>query len=138
MKNFKARVWDNNKKKMIYDFEITSDGGIGYTDMFENYHPLEDVELMLYVGREDINNEKIFEGDIVKLIDVYNYTESIGKIVHIESNASFMVEGVEDRRRIEYYTFSDLSRFSIELEVIGNIFENSELLEQYLKGEEND
>jgi len=85
-----------------------------------------DVELIQYTGIKDKNGKEIFKDDIVKLIDIDD-SESIGIIVHIESNASFEVKEINEDG-IDYYSFSDLSRCEVKIEVIGNIFENPELL----------
>jgi len=71
-----------------------------------------------YVGIKDINKEDIYNGDIIKNIK----TGNTGKIIYSSKNASFEIEMINDNRfhyRIDWFD---------DIKVIGNIYENKELL----------
>ena len=119
MKEIKFRVWDNDLEIMSYsDAEIFitfSDDGIciGY----EIDDEIDDYELMQYIGLKDKNGEEIYEGDIVKFFE-YKVIDNIvlpEEIVIIKD----IREGCDALRPSQY------------MEVIGNIYENPELLEKY-------
>ena len=122
MKDIKFRVWDNernamfNSKSVDIDFfegkiEITSDT-IRYDEVYTD--EIKDFELMQYVGCKDKNNKEIYEGDIVKT------KEHIGQIIY--SKGMFFIDVKEDF----YLPIYNVSEF---MEVIGNIYENPDLLD---------
>ena len=119
MKEIKFRVWDNDLEIMSYsDAEIFitfSDDGIciGY----EIDDEIDDYELMQYIGLKDKNGEEIYEGDIVKLFEY----KVIDNIVLPEE-----IVTINDIRK-----GCDTLRPSQYMEVIGNIYENPELLKKY-------
>ena len=119
MKEIKFRVWDNDLEIMSYsDAEIFitfSDDGIciGY----EIDDEIDDYELMQYIGLKDKNGKEIYEGDMVKLFEY----KVIDNIVLPEE-----IVTINDIRK-----GCDTLRPSQYMEVIGNIYENPELLEKY-------
>ena len=113
MKEIKFRIWDKENKKMINLGRIDiADGSCKPTifgDVFYDYW--NDVELMQYTGLKDKNGVEIYEGDIVETEDYY-----VGNKI--------MVKG---RKQI-----IDDIRFCgklIPCKVIGNVYENPELVE---------
>ena len=121
MKDIKFRVWDNernamfNSKSVDIDFfegkiEITSDT-IRYDEVYTD--EIKDFELMQYVGCKDKNNKEIYEGDIVKT------KKHIGQIIY--SKGMFFIDVKGDF----YLPIYNVSEF---MEVIGNIYENPELI----------
>ena len=122
MRDIKFRVWDNernamfNSKSVDIDFfegkiEITSDT-IRYDEVYTD--EIKDFELMQYVGCKDRNNKEIYEGDIVKT------KEHIGQIIY--SKGMFFIDVKGDF----YLPIYNVSEF---MEVIGNIYENPDLLD---------
>ena len=122
MRDIKFRVWDNernamfNSKSVDIDFfegkiEITSDT-IRYDEVYTD--EIKDFELMQYVGCKDKNNKEIYEGDIVKI------KEHIGQIIY--SKGMFFIDVKGDF----YLPIYNVSEF---MEVIGNIYENTDLLD---------
>lgn len=68
-----------------------------------------------FTGLHDKNNIKIYEGDIVK------YENMTGKIMFL--NGSFVMSDFEENEEWE------LGIINEEIEVVGNIYDNPELLE---------
>lgn len=114
------RVWDKEEKKMIYDAEHTYDN---YPVNISSFGVILDCpslyNVMQYTGKKDINSRRIFEKDIVSFCTL-NGTERIGRVKYYEDGASFLI--IAEGRYAEY-----LNNVS-DLEVIGNIHENKELL----------
>ena len=86
----------------------------GYEEEFEVY--LHEVELMQYTGLKDKNGKEIYEGDIVK-------TEVIGVGLR---DCKVIYDDYEQRFMAVYGTTK--IKLSDSMEVIGNIYENPELL----------
>ncbi|WP_035052856.1 YopX family protein [Carnobacterium pleistocenium] len=90
----------------------------------EVWFELEDLELLQYTGLKDANDVEIYEGDIVCFTtEIYidgvyverNYIEYVNY-----RNSSFCLDGL---------LLADISDTDDEIEVVGNIYENPELLE---------
>ncbi len=137
MRIIKYRAWRTDEKYMV-----TSDVGAltalrncygnkglaeqaGFSNIDNQPNPDRFI-LMQYTGRKDINDKEIFEGDIVSFDDCTS-TESgycergcIGVVEWCNETVSFEVS---NRLSAESYEVLD------ECVVIGNIYENPELLE---------
>ena len=76
-----------------------------------------------YIGLEDINGKEIYEGDIVEVKDPYPTGVRMFTGVVMFGSGSFMIKSSVG----EHYRWLDY-----EVEVIGNVYENPELLEEHL------
>jgi len=87
---------------------------------------LPNVELMQYTGLKDKNGKEIYEGDIVKYKFPYDTRlKHISPVKFLETEASFGIKDIYGNE-IPLYTISANNYF----EVIGNIYENKNLLEE--------
>lgn len=97
-----------------YDFEHDS----GYKVLM---HEVDRESVGQFTGATDKNGKKIFEGDTVRV----NRSEVPSIVEYSECNCGFHA----DSRSDDYFSISVLNRDLVDLEVIGNIYDNPELLE---------
>ena len=110
-----------------------ADGEVYWVDTSKNDDFDEDLILMQYTGLKDINGVEIYEGDIVKTRKIFikprhtDFTEGEGKVIF--SDCSFYILQV-DSEEVIVGNYSPHSENTVtQIEVIGNIYENPELLE---------
>jgi len=128
VREIRFRAWDytQNKIRIVTDLMSVCDGSwnVSY-DGGENYTG--DIVLMQYTGLHDKKGKEIYEGDIIR--ECYTIFPDDMEVFISEvlfQNGSFQLSG-ED-----YEPFSGESSMcsikSTDLEVIGNVWENPELL----------
>ncbi|HEM3702188.1 TPA: hypothetical protein U1D11_000658 [Streptococcus suis] len=85
---------------------------------------IDGVVLMQSTGLFDVNGKEIFEGDVVKIVDEYN--DSAVSVVVFQNGASGMtINGIF----VPFAAMSILFQVEYTLEIIGNSYENPELME---------
>ena len=130
----KFRAWHNELGRMmsISDmwFNVESLGEIGLNDAVMNDYITaspDEIELMQSTGLKDKNGKEIFEGDIITngmdIVDVRNH-ETLGFYTLVNGREVFFGHGMS----IEEFE-EDIEGFSEIAEIIGNIYENKELLD---------
>lgn len=153
MREIKFRAWDTRNKKMAlfhqpsfrYEYRemvlsVVANGEPDYTAFGELDRQLDDeIILMQYTGLHDKYGKEIYEGDVVK----YCYdlgmrtpdTEFLGEVIYA---TQIMREGREDEHRVVGFClrgididgsfwYTDFPNIP-NIEVIGNVFENADLL----------
>lgn len=123
-REIKFRAWHKDLKKMFKIGQITLEKGIwnfepndrDFIGMSIPYQP--SFVLMQYTGLHDKNGKEIYEGDIVK---IKYRDEDIGKVIYEHNGFSIDVTNMNKN----YGRVSFVNNF---MEVIGNIYDNPELL----------
>ena len=131
MRDIKFRCWDTENKEMLevqeLDYEDSYNGQpMIRTTMYSDYFDTEDMILMQYVGLKDKNEKEIYEGDIVKFRfkdDREEFPDLIGYIEYQTTFTAFRIMSNQGSFKI------DITEIKF-IEVIGNIYENPELLEE--------
>lgn len=138
MKELKFRAWDKKIQQFIDAKEtVINDGKIfrNWQD-FEDYIPDDGtIELVWFSGLKDSKGKEVHEGDVLRCIFVvWSRSQSFGKTKSdvIAETALVVYEECSYKVRFPDGTTESLFRFdsaSEEFEVIGNRFENPELVE---------
>ena len=130
MKNFKLRAWSKTEKIMSDVKKIDFNNGEIDARSFEET-AIEEVELMISTGLFDKKGVEIFEGDVIS-----TYTDNL--VIKRDNLLGFYVEVVKVEEKRNYFAetvdieYLDLfaKDFGVAVEVIGNVYENPELLEE--------
>ena len=142
MREIKFRAYDEQQKIMHLDFEFISSGQehndwiIFKSDkqqlkdkvVFDNPYFYKQFKIMQYTGLKDKNGVEIYEGDLLQ--SFYDDGE-IHEVIWHEESASFRVATYLDNRHggsfAELFFMDDIHENCNK--IIGNIYENTELLE---------
>ncbi len=134
MREIKFRAWDEKEKCWVSGFAIHQSGmfsdwagckkinGQCVADADWKYqHEIPHIKIMQFTGLHDRNGREIYEGDILES----NHKLFRFEVIWSEDWAMFTVKGDSVEALIRWATYC---------EVIGNIYENPELL----KGDDNE
>jgi len=125
MRELKFRAWDKNLKQMeeVIAIDFDSEKVLCHPDYYD-WRPFGQIELMQYTSIKDKNKKEIYKDDIV-------YISGIGNCVvkWDEVNACWIFVHKQELPFInETFCYQDICE---DLEnVVGNIYENPELLKQ--------
>ena len=127
MREIKFRIWVKDRKE-IFEVVLINYVSKKVTYILEKIGHLlsirdakfNDIEFMQYSGLKDKNNKEIYEGDIL----FESFGEKYYKVVF--ENGSFRAEFERD---FEEHSFDLIDVVAQGCEVVGNIYENPELME---------
>ncbi len=122
MREIKFRAWDKKENKWLekeYYHLIDLVGNIRVYSLGKLYDTDNIIELQQFTGLKDKNGKDIYEGDIIK-----DYEGKLSQVIWLDDNSKFWIKRLNWKQNGEdtwhIITFSG--------EIIGNIFENQELL----------
>lgn len=121
----KIRLWDELKNKMWHPENIATidieSKCVWIKQQYKGGHWVyfNKAKILQYTGLKDKNGKDIYEGDIIR-----NSRGTILNVLFVDG--SFYAEGTDALSK--QYAFAILSDFSSWSEVIGNLYENQELL----------
>ncbi len=130
MREIKFRSWDKKEKKMCNESLMIGNIGLGEGSVIitEDVKKGNELIWMQFTGLKDKNGKEIFEGDIVIHKNGYKY---IVEFSEINAKWCLVQPRKEDGNVLEgVYTGGIDGQDIWRCEVIGNIYENPELLEE--------
>ena len=137
MREIKFRVWDK-KTKLMLSYDENPDNNLFVPCCDYNY---DYAEYLQCTGLKDCNDIEIFEGDIVENNGAYSFilpkvpNKDIKNLIVVKNETGFMlVTPINYKNDFSYNAFGNIDNYSFwnfhrRLKVLGNIYENPELLE---------
>ena len=122
MREIKFRAWLKEERKMVnvetlfIGINRLCFGNSKTEDLF--FWDFEEVELMQYTGLKDKNGKEIYEGDI------YHVGDKNIRYLVVWFDSGF--EG----KQLRSTSYAGLKSWAKDIEILGNIYENPELLEE--------
>lgn len=133
-REIKFRAWDKEMKRMIYiNNSCDMHDTLVFFDGVAKYHNLQtgdgiDFPLMQYTGIKDKNNKEIYEGDIVVSDSGNKYKVIYDDTRFIRVSGALAGETMNTYNVGICYIDSCYKDGSSRIKVIGNIYENKEML----------
>lgn len=128
----KFRAWDEDRKKMIYDFNSkyqllqTEEGQFFCGNTMDN-GDWQEPKLIQYTGYKDVKGKEIYEGDFDKR-GLITFRNGSFVLVHNPTCGSEINGGSECK-----WDYLDSIIKTCDIEVIGNIYKNPELQYELLE-----
>ena len=122
MREIKFRAWDKENKKMMKVSSLHLENKEISVKENGTFHLFRMQDLMQYTGLKDKNDKEIYEGEIRFFRD-----ENMKYIV-VWQDAAFIIKSIEIRKYSEKMCWLDDTEICCE--IIGNVYENKNLLEE--------
>lgn len=135
MNNLKFRAWDKKHKEMFEVIKIEFNPNLicmAKKPAWIVIRTKNEIELMQSTGLKDKNGKEIFEGDIVNCGYLFNGSpfDELDEYEEEKGVVKFLNCGFNIKFKNDTNLFIDIMESCEDIEVIGNIYENKELLEQ--------
>ncbi|EOG24060.1 YopX family protein [Enterococcus faecium] len=129
----KYRAWNKKTQSFIDYGDLVLDlrsgkiyaGDIGLVE--STIDVTDQIELMQSTGMKDKNGVEIFEGDIVQWGDTPDWEEEPIRVAVVKINPDIQFDSNVGIFQYGQFAYQDTERF---LTILGNIYENPELLEE--------
>lgn len=134
MREIKFRFWDANTKVMDYDRRYIpwADEEISVDAFFDTSEEPSESAWLQYTGLKDRDGIEVYEGDVLKVYELSRYDSEYREVEYTSPveyvDYGFLVtEPCKTQVPLACFGFKDSDPL-FEIKVIGNIYENPELL----------
>lgn len=134
MREVKFRAWYVAEKVMIYSDEYEHDGVKLLNKFFYDIDGNDDVHLLQFTGHRDKNGKEIYEGDIIHVVNFVTTaigTEPYDAIIEWDKYR-WCMRNLSDNVFLTHfgpYPLNNLDPFGLDITVLGNRFENPQLIQ---------
>lgn len=131
MREIKFRAWDRELKEWT-NYSIADDLPRFYdkhTGCWKTDKEGKRFIICQYTGLKDDNDREIYEDDIIKAV---SFAKPIGIVEYSDENQAFIFNDLDKKYR--GYSTELMNQFDDGFEILGNIYENPELLEEATNG----
>ena len=122
-REFKFRVWHTKSNGWC--------GTIGLNETISHYeleYDTDDLVFVQYTGLKDSKDNPIYEGDILK-IDYDTFGNVIGQVIYEADHGGYIFQWKWTKSKLYQSNYINLNcDVAFESVIVGNIFENPELL----------
>ena len=125
MREIKFRAWSSGRKEMAEVESIHFKGNAVYliSKYLRLVANLDETELMQFTGQKDMNGKEVFEEDILKLEN-----RDFGIVQYNNLNCNYYIQLINYHFNVAI-DFKKVFSYQSKVEIIGNKYENPELLE---------
>ena len=130
MREIKFRVWDN-ELKIIFSPNNQIGGLWSIKESHNGIVKYKDGALMQYTGLKDKNDKEIYEGDIISGKPIIGKGTIEAKVIFSIEKGMWLLEEITDYEPPDIeYLFEITKDKRHEAVIIGNIYENPELIKE--------
>lgn len=126
MREIKFRAWDKTRKQIfkVTNIDLLRERVEIWVSLIATVLRFSEIELMQYTGLKDKNSVEIYEGDILK-----NEKGYIGYVAFLKQESGYVVVLKNSDYRLGHRNTGEHYKVAQGHEVIGNKFDNPELLD---------
>ena len=138
MRDVKFRAWDTRNNGFVTSPILVRNDGLVFSEYIGGGTVQKHLVLMQYTGLKDKNGKEIYEGDVVRICveDDWNHSEDkLGeyydyepKVIEVRFDTRFGGYGFDGEELFGMEYTYPLLHDEFIVEIIGNIYENPELL----------
>ena len=129
---FRAKLIDNGEwveGDLVHSVYKINDTCVGKYGSYVGIHQVDKSTICQCTGLKDKSGKLIWENDVVEIEEHQDNVNGLYKVIYCENSHCYALKRSVDFH-YNFFTFSDLNGFETSSKVIGNIFDNPELINE--------